>query len=53
MLKSGGLGIECNRDAKEARALRDSLVEQAKINYKGILTNLLKQRLAVICGVLS
>ncbi|BCZ18355.1 double-stranded DNA repair protein Rad50 (plasmid) [Helicobacter sp. NHP19-003] len=34
VLKSGGLGIECNRDAKEARALRDSLIEQAKINYK-------------------
>ncbi|GMB90537.1 hypothetical protein NHP190002_12390 [Helicobacter ailurogastricus] len=34
VLKSGGLGIECNRSAKEARALRDSLVEQAKIDYK-------------------
>ncbi|BEG58312.1 hypothetical protein NHP21005_20000 (plasmid) [Helicobacter sp. NHP21005] len=34
VLKSGGLGIECNRDAKEARALRDSLIGQAKINYK-------------------
>ncbi|GMT39174.1 hypothetical protein NHP20013_12990 [Helicobacter bizzozeronii] len=34
VLESGGLGIECNRNATEARALRDSLVEQAKINYK-------------------
>ncbi|WP_199766964.1 hypothetical protein [Helicobacter felis] len=34
LLKSGGLGIECNRGAIEARALRDSLIEQAKANYK-------------------
>ncbi|WP_233702632.1 coiled-coil domain-containing protein [Helicobacter ailurogastricus] len=33
-LKSGGLGIECNRSAQEAMALRDSLIEQAKANYK-------------------
>ncbi|WP_205429571.1 hypothetical protein [Helicobacter suis] len=34
LLKSGGLGIECNRGAIEARALRDNLIEQAKANYK-------------------
>ncbi|WP_199766144.1 CCDC158 family protein [Helicobacter salomonis] len=34
VLKSGGLGIECNHNALEARALRDSLVEQAKLHYK-------------------
>ncbi|WP_199764030.1 hypothetical protein [Helicobacter felis] len=34
LLKSGGLGIECNRGAIEARALRDRLIEQAKANYK-------------------
>ncbi|WP_199767632.1 coiled-coil domain-containing protein [Helicobacter baculiformis] len=33
-LKSGGLGIECNRSAEEAMALRDRLIEQAKANYK-------------------
>ncbi|WP_281769813.1 hypothetical protein, partial [Helicobacter ailurogastricus] len=34
VLKSRGLGIECNRNATEARALRDCLVEQAKENYR-------------------
>ncbi|BEG58260.1 hypothetical protein NHP21005_19480 (plasmid) [Helicobacter sp. NHP21005] len=34
VLKSGGLGFACNRNAKEARVLRDSMVEQAKIHYK-------------------
>ncbi|CRF40959.1 hypothetical protein [Helicobacter ailurogastricus] len=34
VLKSGGLGVECNRNAQEARAFRDSLVKQAKINYE-------------------
>ncbi|CRF45604.1 hypothetical protein [Helicobacter heilmannii] len=34
VLKSGGLGVECNRNAKEARALRDHMVEQARIHFK-------------------
>ncbi|WP_199768480.1 CCDC158 family protein [Helicobacter salomonis] len=34
ILKSGGLGIECNHNALEARTLRDRLVEQAKLHYK-------------------
>ncbi|WP_104759400.1 hypothetical protein [Helicobacter bizzozeronii] len=34
VLKSGELGIECNRSAKEARTLRDRLVEQAKLHYQ-------------------
>ncbi|WP_233702839.1 mobilization protein [Helicobacter felis] len=34
VLKSGGLGIECNRNAQEARALRNGMIEKAKEDYK-------------------
>ncbi|CBY83750.1 hypothetical protein [Helicobacter felis] len=34
VLKSGGLGVECNRSGQEALALRDSIVSKATQDYK-------------------
>ncbi|WP_233704963.1 hypothetical protein [Helicobacter felis] len=34
ILKSGGLGVECNRNGQEALALRDSIVSKATQDYK-------------------
>ncbi|WP_415575897.1 hypothetical protein [Helicobacter felis] len=33
-MKSGGLGVECNRSGQEALALRDSIVSKATQDYK-------------------